>query len=216
MASGKDSRSSPLSHHFRYMGQYNKHCTKRLLDFVRKEVSNDTYRKDINLFFRSIHGTLNHILGADQLWYSRLSSSAMPIGVCPIYELEGKELGKAWENRVSDMDDLFTALLDQCNAWNKLLFDKDDSWCMETVTYIDTEGFPTEIVRCAGLSQAFNHSTHHRGQLSAAICNLNMKCPSFDMQTMGDQFLGYTLKIEHHEFGSKKMEHEILTTPRKV
>ena len=221
MEEGTETISSTLMHHFRYMGQYNKHCTQRLLKFLRKHMVGseddklkDIYRKDIRLFFRSIHGTLNHLLGAEQLWYSRIAGEPMPVGVCPLYGLEGEDLGKAWEERVPDCDELFASLTDQCNAWNRLLFDKDDSWCMETITYIDTEGFPTKLVRCAGLSQAFNHGTHHRGQISAGIHQLGLKCPSFDLQTMKNQFADYTLKDEGYRV-VKEGRYTVLTTPRK-
>ena len=35
----------------------------------------------------------------------------------------------------------------------------------EDITYGDTEGNDIIIVRATGLTQVFNHATHHRGQI---------------------------------------------------
>ena len=45
---------------------------RRVLESVAA-VSDDAYRRDVGLFFRSIHGTLNHLLvGEHLLWFRRL------------------------------------------------------------------------------------------------------------------------------------------------
>ena len=185
-----------LAHHFRYMAFYNKNCTERLISTFCKgsprnnEAIEAVYNKSIKLFFNSMHGTMNHILGADQLWYARITGSAMPQDISSIYALDGDALGKAWEDRLGK-DDLFSRLQVQCDKWITLLEDKDDKWCLEEVTYKDTEGNDIIIVRAAGLTQVFNHGTHHRGQISTGFANFGIDCPSFDHQELGDYFLKY-------------------------
>ena len=53
------------------------------------------------------------------------------------------------------------------------------------------EGNDIIIVRAAGLTQVFNHATHHRGQISTGFANFGIECPSFDHQGLGDFFLKY-------------------------
>ena len=187
--------SNHLAHHFRYMAFYNKQCTERLISTFCKgkengEAIDAVYSKGIKLFFNSMHGTMNHLLGADELWYARITGCHMPQDIYPIYSLDGDALGKAWEDRF-EKEELFSRLQVQCNKWITLLKDKDDEWCLEDITYGDTEGNDIIIVRAAGLTQVFNHATHHRGQISTGFANFGIECPSFDHQGLGDFFLKY-------------------------
>lgn len=47
--------------HFSQLARYNQWATARLLDAVAM-LPDEDYRRDVGLFFRSIHGTLNHLL----------------------------------------------------------------------------------------------------------------------------------------------------------
>ena len=62
--------------HFSQLARYNAWATARLLDAVRA-VEEADYRRDMGLFFKSIHGTLNHLLVAEHhLWYPRFAEGA--------------------------------------------------------------------------------------------------------------------------------------------
>ena len=64
--------------HFTTLARYNAWATARLLDAVARVPEVD-YRRDVGLFFRSIHGTLNHLLvGEHQLWFVRFSEGSSP------------------------------------------------------------------------------------------------------------------------------------------
>ena len=52
--------------HFAVMARYNVWATQRLLDVVAALDEHD-YRRDLGLFFKSVHGTLNHLLVGEQL-----------------------------------------------------------------------------------------------------------------------------------------------------
>jgi len=168
------------------------------------------------LYFRSIHGTMSHILGGDQIWHARLTNTnttntntttatantELMATITPIYALEPPEaIGLAWEARSPDRATLFQDLLSICDAWCTLLQEKNDAWCMLPITYTDTAGVPTTLIRAAGLSQVFNHGTHHRAQISAAFShfNLAMQCPSFDLQSMKQRFKEYRPELHTDE-----------------
>ena len=53
-----------LTEYFTTLARYNAWATRRLLDGVAA-LGEDDYRRDVGLFFRSIHGTLNHLLVAE-------------------------------------------------------------------------------------------------------------------------------------------------------
>jgi len=59
--------------YFLTLARYNVWATRRLLDALAA-VDDAAYRRDIGLFFRSIHGTLNHLLVAEhRLWFRRFA-----------------------------------------------------------------------------------------------------------------------------------------------
>ena len=53
-------------------------------------------------------------------------------------------------------------------------------------------GFLPVLVFASGLSQVFNHGTHHRGQITAGLTAAGLTFPSMDMQTMGPAFVDYS------------------------
>ena len=64
--------------HFLQLARYNVWATRRLLDAVAV-VSEADYRKDVGLFFKSLHGTLNHLLvGEHLIWYPRFAKGVSP------------------------------------------------------------------------------------------------------------------------------------------
>uniref|UniRef100_UPI00300AD906 DinB family protein n=2 Tax=Moraxellaceae TaxID=468 RepID=UPI00300AD906 len=63
---------------FRILAQYNIWATQRLCESL-KVVSDDDFNKDVGLYFKSIVGTLNHLLlGEHYLWYSRFKQGVSP------------------------------------------------------------------------------------------------------------------------------------------
>jgi uncharacterized damage-inducible protein DinB len=237
---------SALAHHMRVMASYHRHATATLLDGIKLAMPSEfnnlgalatnpgvsttsvrrvprvsPYRKDSKLFFRSIHGTLNHLLGAETLWWHRLAGSSEDAAdIAAIYELNRRDLSHAWERRIESRAELFERLLHTTAAWEELVAtgvardgqldevihtpssayspappsasDIDDAWFMDSVEYTDTDGRPRSVVRAAALTQVFNHATHHRGQITAAFTYWGEDFPSLDMQNMGDHFTQYT------------------------
>jgi uncharacterized damage-inducible protein DinB len=58
--------------HFAMMARYNAWANARLYAEARA-VSDESYRKDVGAFFRSLHGTLNHLLVTDRIWMRRFT-----------------------------------------------------------------------------------------------------------------------------------------------
>src|SRR3712207_5811903 len=61
-----------MKQHFAMMAGYNAWCNERLYD-VAAQLSDADYRADRGAFFKSVHGTLNHILVADRIWMKRFT-----------------------------------------------------------------------------------------------------------------------------------------------
>src|SRR5689334_1399467 len=66
--------------YFRVFADYNQWANGRLYDAVAK-LPDAEYRRPRQSFFKSIHGTLNHLLVTDRIWLSRIEPPqvAMPL-----------------------------------------------------------------------------------------------------------------------------------------
>ena len=129
------------------------------------------------LFFKSIHGTLNHLLWADLLWLSRFTgdgSSAPPIGTDLFDDFEKLALAR------SDCD---AKISDWANAL-------DDEWLAGPVTFT-SKTYNTSCTRPGWLlvSHMFNHATHHRGQLTAVLSQMGCDYGITDLPFMPEENL---------------------------
>src|SRR3990167_4418656 len=158
---------NPWHTHFARLARYNVWATARLLDAVAP-LSDADYRRDMRLFFKSIHGTLNHLLvGEHALWFQRFAH-----GASPVVQLDAEV--------EPDRARLTQALRDGAARWAPLIA----SWPAErfdgTLDYTTTKGVPVSLPFAATLAHVFNHGTHHRGQITAALTALGQPCPELD------------------------------------
>jgi uncharacterized damage-inducible protein DinB len=160
--------SSTWHAHFSGQARYHVWATHRLLEAVARVPSED-YQRDVGLFFQSIHGTLNHMLVAEHLlWYARFAKGASPVLALDA-ELEPHR------------ERLAQALKGGSANWTPLIA----SWSAERfegqLHYRTSKGDPLSLPFAATLSHVFNHATHHRGQITAALTVMGQPCPELDM-----------------------------------
>ncbi|MCB2019987.1 MAG: DinB family protein [Burkholderiaceae bacterium] len=159
--------------HFATLARYNVWATRRLCEHVDL-LDDDAYRRDAGLFFRSVHGTLNHLLVAEhELWFRRFAE-----GVSPSMRLDAQI--------ESDRGRLRARLLDGAARWLPLIaslpaarFGADGM-----LDYTSTQGVAMSLPFAATLAHVFNHGTHHRGQISAALTAMGQACPELDLVWM--------------------------------
>ena len=116
-----------------------------------------------------MHGTLNHLLVADTVWYPRFA--------------EGVSNKVALDAEIeSDRAALRDRLLAAVPRWQKLIASFDDARFTETSTldYTTTKGIAQSLPFAPTLGHVFNHATHHRGQITAAITAMGYACPEID------------------------------------
>jgi uncharacterized damage-inducible protein DinB len=58
--------------HYRMFGHYNAWANGRLYEAAAR-LSPEQYRTDRGAFFKSVHGTLNHLLATDRIWMQRFT-----------------------------------------------------------------------------------------------------------------------------------------------
>lgn len=157
--------------HFAMLARYNLWATRRLFEHIDALPEAD-YRRDAGLFFKSIHGTLSHLLVAEhELWRRRFAE-----GVSPRLALDAE--------LEADRVRLRERLLDGAAAWAPLI----QSWADERfdglLEYTSTRGVAMRLPFAATLAHVFNHGTHHRGQITAALTAMGQRCPELDLVWM--------------------------------
>lgn len=157
--------------HFTTLARYNVWATERLLAVVA-ELPEQEYRGDAGLFFKSIHGTLNHLLvGEHHLWFVRFSQ-----GTSPRVELD-TELEP-------DRQRLAVRLREGAARWQPLI----QSWHSERfegeLSYVTMRGQLANLPFSETLAHVFNHGTHHRGQITAVLTAKGRVIPELDLVYM--------------------------------
>jgi len=119
-----------------------------------------------------VHGTLNHLLvGEHELWFKRFIAGSSTVKALDI-ELE------------ADRTRLRERLLAGAAAWLPALNGWSDEQLGGTLHYRRINGAETTLPFAATLAHVFNHGTHHRGQITAAITMLGQPCPELDLVYM--------------------------------
>jgi uncharacterized damage-inducible protein DinB len=153
------------------MARYHGWATQRLLASI-EPLPNDIYRRPCGLFFRSIHGTLNHLLLTDsEIWYPRFAESrsmSLPLD----QELE------------SDREVLASRLITAAARWSEYVGSLNEDKLDGDLRYTMTTGRMRELPMPAALLHVFNHATHHRGQITAAISMAGFAYQPLDLPFM--------------------------------
>ena len=154
--------------HFHMQARYHVWATHRLLEAVSR-VSDSDYRHDVGLFFKSIHGTLNHMLVAEHLlWYPRFAKGASPVlALDTEVEPHRERLAQALKGGSANWTPLIA-------SWSAERFDGQ-------LDYRTSKGDLLSLPFAATLAHVFNHATHHRGQITAALTAMGQPCPELDM-----------------------------------
>ena len=153
--------------HFDLLARYNVWATARLLGAVAA-VPEAAYRHDVGLFFKSIHGTLNHLLvGEHHLWFVRFSEGVSP-KVALDAELE------------PDRAQLDARLREGSARWEPLIASISPDHWSGTLNNTTMHGTAASLPFAATLAHVFNHGAPHRGQITAALTALGQPCPELD------------------------------------
>ena len=157
--------------HFATLARYDVWATRTLFAHVDALPEAD-YRRNAGLFFKSVHGSLNHLLVAEQeAWFPRFAR-----GVSNRIEL-GAELEP-------DRARLRERLVEAAQRWAPLIASMPAERFAGTLDYTTTRGVPQSLPFAATLAHVFNHGTHHRGQITAAITAMGHVCPELDLVRM--------------------------------
>ena len=152
-----------MREHFTLMAQYNAWANARLYGMA-SQLSDEQYRRDVSAYFKSLHGTLNHLLVADRIWMQRLTGA-----------------GDAPARLDAILFDSLTDLTEARRAEDARIVSVveglTDAQLEAPFEYRLLNGSRQQQKRREVLAHLFNHQTHHRGQAHAILTTLGVKEP---------------------------------------
>jgi uncharacterized damage-inducible protein DinB len=163
---------------FRRFAQYNVWFNDRLYELVAS-LSDEERRRDMGAFFGSIHRTLNHILLADRIWLGRISR--YPRG---FRSLDKTPLVHEFESLAQvlydDFPDLAAQRRETDTAISGLVAELTHDVLESDLSWVPSSGRLMAAPFWHVLSHLFNHQTHHRGQITTLLSQLNRDPGSTD------------------------------------
>jgi uncharacterized damage-inducible protein DinB len=147
---------------------YNAWANRRLYD-AASSLSEAEYRADKGAFFKSMHGTLNHLLATDRIWMQRFTGE-----------------GDAPQRLDAILHERFDALRAARETEDRRIVTYinglDEARLAGVIRYRRVST-PEEFVQplMPALDHWFNHQTHHRGQAHAILTALGKTAPELDL-----------------------------------
>jgi uncharacterized damage-inducible protein DinB len=139
----------------RAMAGYNRWMNEKLYD-VCERLPDEERKRDRSAFFKSIHGTLNHLLLADRAWLGRFTGRPVHY---PKLDLElyadFAELRRE-RRRMDDAIEAYCATLTDASLASELV-------------YRNFQGKEFRHALGVAVVHLFNHQTHHRGQVTTLL-----------------------------------------------
>jgi uncharacterized damage-inducible protein DinB len=139
------------------MAAYNTWMNGKVYDAAAR-LPMEEIARDRGAFFKSILGTLNHLLYADLVWIGRFKDGRPRIGDPSVLMLH---------DDFGDLRQARSALDREIEDWAATV---DEVWLALPFTFATLKGdaqftFPAFIL----LMQLFNHQIHHRGQITTLL-----------------------------------------------
>lgn len=149
------------------MAKYHRWAYERLYEIL-ENLDDQSYYADKSLFFKSIHGTLNHLYLVDQLWLTRFKG-------------ETSNLTQLNAELIHDRHELKKQILQQAEAWVNFIETFLAGPKQEIFTYNNIRNEVKSVPYIKTLTHVFNHGTHHRGQISTVLTQLKYPSPEMDL-----------------------------------
>jgi uncharacterized damage-inducible protein DinB len=160
----------------RAMARYNRWMNEKVYASAAL-LGDEECKRDRGAFFKSIHGTLNHLLVADRIWLGRLHGVVPPDGLLAI--------------GVRALDQELFADFAELRAERQRTDQAIDAWA----TTVTAQSFGEPLRYVSGGRQreyplwwvamhVFNHQTHHRGQITTLLLQAGQDPGSADLLAM--------------------------------
>ena len=141
------------------MAQYNQWMNQKIYA-ICADIPDEKRKENLRAFFKSIHGTLNHILYGDRAWMGRFTRTSFSTPNM------GQDMYADFEELRREREKMDEAII----QWAETL---SSEWLEQPFTYTSgvdgkTRTLPTWVL----VTHMFNHQIHHRGQLTTLLSQL--------------------------------------------
>lgn len=141
--------------HYALMARYNRWMNQKLYA-ICADMPDAERKRDRGAFFKSIHGTLNHLLFGDTVWMGRFQGRDIPKTIIIEMHADFAELRAAREAMDVRIIDWTLTLTPQ--------------WLAAPFRFTSNVDRRTRTLPAWALvAHIFNHQTHHRGQLTTLL-----------------------------------------------
>jgi uncharacterized damage-inducible protein DinB len=138
------------------MARYNRWMNERLYECAAG-LTDEERKEDVRAFFKSIHGTLNHLLVGDRIWMGRFLDRPFRVPSLA-HELYADFAELRSERAKTDAEIV---------AWAVAL---DDARLDGELAYVSVVNpAPRRMPMRLAVAHFFNHQTHHRGQVTTLL-----------------------------------------------
>ena len=131
-------------------------------------LSEEERRRDLGAFFKSVHGTLNHLLLGDRIWMTRFAGGSHPSTGLDATLFESFEALRAAR---ADMD----------RRIESFFADLPADFLDRTFRYVNNAGLDSADPASVIAPHFFNHQTHHRAQVHTLLSQLGRDAPVLDL-----------------------------------
>lgn len=160
------------------IAQYNKWMNKKIYHLCT-DIDQDNLTKNLGAFFGSILGTLNHILVADIIWLKRFANH--PHNYPSLDYIRNIPSPLALNQILYDN-------FDKLEVERQIIDNLIIQFCLELqeqnldafLDYQDTKGNFYKRKLGFLIQHLFNHQTHHRGQITTLLSQLNIDIGTTD------------------------------------
>jgi len=140
----------------RTLASYNRWMNERLYS-LSAGLPDAERKRDRGAFFKSIHGTLNHLLLADRIWLGRFLGA--PFAAASLdQELYADFAELRAEREATDRE---------IDAWAASLAPADFASTLRYTSFVNPA--PRSYPFWVAATHFFNHQAHHRGQLTTLL-----------------------------------------------
>lgn len=145
---------------------FNAWARKRILDAVA-QLDEGAYRKDLGNSFGSVHGTVVHILGAEEAWLRRWHGMSPTALLSPDTFASFTEVRRHWDALEADYQRFLAGLTEQD--------------VQRVFHYRDLRGNAYATPLWQMMQHVVNHSSYHRGQVTTLLRQLGAKPVATDL-----------------------------------
>jgi len=142
------------------LARYNRWMNDKLYG-IAAALSDEARKRDCGAFFKSIHGTFNHLLLADRVWLARFKGVAAPDGFMGPGGI--RSLDQELYENFEDLRRERTLTDEELSAWVSRLTQEELAAPLKYTRL----GKKIESPLWWAVAHVFNHQTHHRGQITA-------------------------------------------------